>query len=517
MFRLKIVSTYVIGVLLLAGVSHFYLTGTLVPEMEDGAETSIRRAAVIAEQTKRMDHFALAEKAEALADDPELYRRMRLDKNKDLLKRLREEYAGGGEAIQKKLGEEKAAKRRTEDDTFKLTYNDVRHLAVHERLLVDKYRYRDERMPKAEGRRNMELDLLHRKPVRPDLVMALDRDGVGVAALGETRYSWFGRDVAKDHGALLSVVQNPNETQYQFDVWRWSWKSGDDPSLYQVAIAPIRSSVADEPAGVIVMGYSIDDGTARDSQRLLSGITVDDDAAPGVDVDDLPHTPELAYFYGGQIYGSTFDTKSEEKLRQVLFEQRGITQSDDPEQRLLLEYKETTYQAFVRFFPGQFDVDNPTGFVIMSNLDKAKQPVYAVSTNIWYTAAGIALLGLLLLLMFYQQFIKPIEEIEESIGDVLSGNKDASFVLSSEGSIFNSLAQGLNLMSAYLQGKPMPDEEAELEGWGELVDDNGNNAGSSGGGSGGDSPDVQGVEMPGMGGGGGAGDGGSDDGDGTKS
>lgn len=513
MFRVKIISTYLLGILLLAGVSHFYLRGTLVPDVEEASESSLRRAAVIAEQTKRIDHFSLKEKAEALADDPELYRRMRLDEesNADLLERLRKEYAGGGESIKKKLGEEKAEERRTDGDEFELQYKDIRHLAVHERLLVDKYRYRDEREPKTKGRRNIELDLLHRKPVRPDVVMALDRNGVGVAALGETRYSWFGRDVAEDHGQVLSVVQNPNETRYQLDVWRWSWRSGDDPSMYQMAMVPIRRSVTDEPAGAIVMGYSIDDGTARKSQALLAGIT-DDDEADTTDeaLDKLPNTPELAFFYGGEIYGSTFDSKEEGKLSTLLFDQQGITGADKPEQRLQFEFEGNQYQAFVRFFPNQYDVEDPSGFVIMSNTENAKEPIYEVSRRIWYTAGGIALLGLMLLLLFYQQFMRPIEEIEESVGEVLSGHKDATFVISDDRSIFTSLAQGLNLMSAYLQGKPMPDEEDQLEGWGELVGDSGDadSDGETGGGDGG-SPDVQGVQMPGMGGddGGGKGDG----------
>ncbi|MFB6373288.1 MAG: hypothetical protein ABEN55_09285 [Bradymonadaceae bacterium] len=115
------------------------------------------------------------------------------------------------------------------------------------------------------------------------------------------------------------------------------------------------------------------------------------------------------------------------------------------------------------------------------------------------------------MLFFYYRFIKPASEIEETIGEILNGNKEAEFVVSRNSGIFENLAQGLNLMSAYLQGKPMPDEEAELEGWGEMVGD-GPDVGGDDSGGGGGSPDVQGVQMPGMGPGGD-----DDDGDDDKS
>ena len=98
--------------------------------------------------------------------------------------------------------------------------------------------------------------------------------------------------------------------------------------------------------------------------------------------------------------------------------------------------------------------------------------------------------------------MRPIAKLEDGVTEILAGNKDFEFDVDDD-SVFASLAQGLNLMSAYLQGKPMPDDAEDLGGWGELIGDNGQ---SSEGPS-----EVHGVPM---GPGGDGSDGSSDDADG---
>ncbi|MFB6264266.1 MAG: hypothetical protein ABEL76_11680 [Bradymonadaceae bacterium] len=505
MFRFKISAVHVVLVLGFLGAAHYLVRTNVVTEFELDAETSLRRAATIAEQSKRLDHFALHEKAQMLASDPKTFKYMTLEERPDLYSYLKnEKYSGiSASKISEKLGEERRKRKQKKGKEFELTAEDVRHLAVHERLLVGKYRFKNWKK-KSSDQRNIATGMLDHRPVRPDMVMALDSEGVGIAALGQDRYSWFGEKVKGDHLKTVEYVisnaaHNPQIDIPKRDLWQWSWRSGDDPSLYQVVLAPIRPTLAEKPAGVIVVGYSIDDGTAAKSQRLLAGVTTREGRAQGADARDLRAAPEVAYFHGQSIVGSTFSTGIVSNLEGRLFDKNDesnqgkldILDEDRPEKEIRLTIDGDPYMAFVRFFPEEFDVDKPSGMIILSNLKEAKAPALGTLRSLNWIALGLGLLGIILMLLLYHRFIRPLANIEETIGEILSGDEDAEFVLSGEHEVFSSLAQGLNLMSAYLRGEPMPEDEEELEGWGDLAA--GGEEPGAGGEGGGESPTVEGV------------------------
>ena len=468
MFRVNISLTHVLSVLVLVGTTHLLVRDNCVSDqnlenkLRTQAEVSLRRAAVTAEQAKQIDQAALAE-------DLKIYRYMTLQARPDLYKFLKKEkYSDISDSnIKKKLGE-----ARKQQDDFELSAEDIRHLAVYERLLVGKYRF-DNWRKSTQGKRNVDRGLLSRQPIQPDLVMALDSNGIGVAALGQDRYSWFGRDVAETHSGVISTIEDANSDPQlnvpRTEVWEWSWGEGDDRSLYQVAIAPIRPSKQDDPAGAIVVGYSIDDGTAEKNQRLFSGVTTaknntNADAQSGA-------TPQVAFFRGSNLHASTVSTERESALEGAFFDGLNILKDDKPEQLVEFQVQDQSYIAFVRFFPGQFDVDKPAGFVIFTDVDDVTAPAETIMSTMYWSGGIVLVMGLLVLLLLYYRFMKPLASIEETISEILDGNKDATFVLAGDHPIFSELAEKLNRMSAYLQGKPMPDDEMDEDwGWGDDLD-----------------------------------------------
>jgi len=504
MFRLKITLTHAILVGLVLAGAHMFISSEVKPSVEEEAELSLRRAALIAEQTKRLDHFSLQEKGEMVARDRETYEYLTLGREKLLEKINNAGVDLLGRNVRKKLGgEEDDDKAQKADEASEaggtnLATADLRHLAVHFRLLVAKNRFEAIAKDRASNTRKVGRALLERGPVRPELVAVVNGDGKAVAALGKDRYAWGATrqspNLASEYEGIQDVLDNPGRSPL-LDVWKWKWGSGDDTSLYQVAVVPLRPSVDASPAGAVVVGYQITDGAAENIQSLVGGVTDKKrDQIRHIGETDLP---DVAFFHGDSIHSSTFAPGLQSELGKRFFEERKILQKDTPEQVVRLTLEGKPYNAFVRFLPEQFEAERPTGVVVMANMAEARAPVLAALKKIRITAAIAVVLGVVLLLFFYQRFIEPVGEIEETIGEILSGNEEAEFVLSNEGTIFDSLAQGLNLVSAYLRGEPMPDEEGELEGWGDLVgpDDAG------GGGEDGGSPDVQGVQMPGMGGG----------------
>lgn len=509
MYRLKISLTHIVVVALLVGAVHYLMGSQITGKVEQRAESSLRRAAVIAEQTKRFDHFALQEKGRMVADDADTYDFLTLEREA-LIEEINDENPAILQTdVGKKLGEgdEKDVDAKGGEN---LSTKDLRHLAVDFRLRVAKHRFDNIQKDISESQRNLDLSLRERRPVRPDMVMAINSSGVGVAALGRDRYHWgsssLSPNVAKEHSIVRRVLDNPDAGP-RLDVWNWSWGPGDDPSLYQVAIVPIRSAAPDrqpDPAGVAVVGYTIHDGAAEEIQRLVGGVTAEQGKqTEHVETSDIESAPEVAFFHGESLQSSTLDSKRRRQLQKQLFEDKSFLEQEsfDPERTLKFELDGKSYISFVRFLPNQREAEKKTGVLVTANMDEATAPVQKVLSQFNMIALVLGLLGIGLMLFFYYQFIRPAGQIEETIAEILSGDKDAEFFVTSDDEVFSSLAQGLNLMSAYLQGKPMPDDEAEMEGWGDMVDgpDSPGDDGPGGGSGGGDSPDVQGVQMPGMG------------------
>ncbi len=468
MFRAKITLTFVILTCLLLGGVYFIMHGSIESAYEQDAEVALRRAATIEEQSVNLDEFALIKKARLTASNQQLYKRMLLDEEPDLYAQLHAKYPQASNPVE------------------------VRHLAVYDNpLTVDKIRLEDVKKS-TRKKRNIDLDLYQRRPTIPDIFLIVDRNGKGVAALGKDNYKWFGDNVAARFPIVLQAIK---DNQVKTAMWDWSWNEADNTDLYRVAIVPIRPHPDDKPAGVIITGNVIGGSLAKRSKRLMTGVSTQGSTHGAVAHATFESAPEVAFFQGNRIVGSTFSAAKDDALKKAAFGEAQILKSDEPEKLLRLKIGSDRYLAMVRFLNGEFgNSENPAGFIVLSNLTAATKPVTQAMSNVWAFGAVVLLVGLMALLFFISTFMAPAETIESGIGEILAGNKDYVFELRQKHPIFSSIAQGLNLMSAYLQGKPMPDDVDEMEGWGELI-------GDSGAGSGGGPAKVTGVAMPGMGGG----------------
>ena len=146
-------------------------------------------------------------------------------------------------------------------------------------------------------------------------------------------------------------------------------------------------------------------------------------------------------------------------LSDQLFAGGDILARADSEQRLEFEIGGETYLARVRAMPAYTGGDQPSGIVALTNLTEATSPLKNPSTNLWFAAGIIFLLGAVALLLFIQFFLRPIERLESNIQEVVAGNKDLVFEYRGSNKLAQGLAHQLNLMSAVLQGKPTLDED----------------------------------------------------------
>lgn len=459
MFRAKIILTYFVLLGVLTGGAYFLLHGSIQSSLQQQAQASLLRSATVAQQAMRLDELALIEKARFTAQGEQLYSTMRLTDNQLLYDEL---FARYPEAT---------------------TAEGVRHVAVYdEPLKVDEVRM--QAAAKAAAKiPNQDRKLYARTPAVPDIFMVLDQNGKAVAALGKGRKRWWRNNVAEKHPIVLRAVR---ENQIQTDVWQWAWNETDSTDLYRVAIVPIRPTPGQAARGVVVAGMLLHDGLASDSKDLLAGFT----ASPNP---DAAVAPKFAFFQGDRVVASTFIAAEEAELSAAAFTEAKLLDTDAPDSVHTLEFGGQSYHAVARFFSGEYGTaEAPAGFIVLSALADANKPVALATTNLIALAGATLLVGIILILFFIQASRKPLAEIENGLGEVIAGNKDHVFETTSKDEVFINITQGLNLMSAFLQGKPMPDDPNAHGDWGELMAENDANANAAPG-------KVTGVALPGMG------------------
>ncbi len=408
MFRVKITAMLTLVVLMVMAVVYFLLPPVLEDEFSARSRQALDVAATSMERDERLNDFSLMARAEEIAA-----------------------FVGMRDAFTSEYEE---------------PYEYNRHLGVYNKgLLRWQFIFSDAKKNR-EGQRQVTGDLLERAPHVPDLLFAVDEKGVGVAACCETsRYEWYKDDLSRNYPSLLSVADGRSRK----DIWTWSWDKGGAGSFYQVGIAPIMQG-PEKMLGAVIVGRQLSGDQARASSTALGG-------------------HQIAYFHKGQIFASTFNQGVDATLSKDIF--GGALRPGDAPPPLRVTVNDEEHLAQVRYFQrnatGQ---PGDSGFIVLSSLASGHKLIQNIKS-------GILIIGLLILVMLLasvliviRSFVKPFEEIDQGIQEVLAGKRDYVFNITGNFPFQSEMAQSLNLMSAFLQNKRMPDEDDEpTEGWGELL------------------------------------------------
>jgi len=225
--------------------------------------------------------------------------------------------------------------------------------------------------------------------------------------------------------------------------------------MNRVAVAPITQPDG-TIRGVLLVGYVL---TARDAQVKH----------------DLLGT-EVAYFHNGKVHTSSFisegtgenakeDGNKTQALNQVLFgsgdapgQQALQKNAPTPVFHLSMDGREFTAVA-APLHGNAFD--KTSGVVTLASISDGLDPVTAVGTKL----IGFGLLAILVLLgavvMTASRFIKPLDQIELGVAEIINGNIDYQF--RPVGPDFEGLSNGLNVMLARLLGREEPNEDEPEE------------------------------------------------------
>lgn len=444
MFRLQIVLTFVVILAIVVATSYATHRSGLTEAMTQDAEESLRRAATVAELEHVVEVSSLRSKAEFVAH------------GKDLADAITKIY--------EPVVEDQAPP--VKNTSREALHN--RHLKVHERLL--RYQKEFELYEQREGKtkKNIDLELQWRRPMINDLFFAVDTSGVALAALGKDLFSWNGNDVAKTQPLIQAVL---DDGRTRTGIIRWSFEQNvglNQRALYLVSIAPIRLLQGGDVVGAVVVGNLINDGMAQRHKTLYAGVAEQD--LPDAEVTRvLKSAPDIVYFQGSKVLASSFDPGVQKTIGHALFKGAKLLELEGTEKVTTLEDVDgVSYLVRARLLPRQKKSKEPTGFAVLTNVKHALKPLEGPGRLTLIVGMLGGFVAVVLLLVFIQLFLKPLADLEHGMQEVIAGHKDHEFTAPKSNKAAVGLAQQLNLMSAFLQNKRMPDADDEGGGWGDL-------------------------------------------------
>jgi hypothetical protein len=418
MIRFKILITFVLLTLVVGGVGYATHQRAAGAALEADADASLRRSEAIAQLEIRTIEHSMANKASAIAQQP------------DLIKAVTADYS------------------EHEDPVGDRYYEVGIAITSRDNELKDYTAGPGKGVPASDAP-------LYNRLGKPDLFFAVDNKGIGLAAVGPDLLRWRGTDVSKAYPIIAEAM---TKNDVRTSIMHFSYDAKVEGSLYILAIAPIRASVADMPSGAVVVGYQISDGLAKRLQRLAAGVP--DGADDSADTARLMRSaPQIAVFYDKTFVGSTFDTAKRGSVAQDLLATQDMVAKEGVEKATRTEIDGEPFFARARLLSGHTDDKTPVGVIALTSVEQATAPLANPGSTTLLITLIIALIGAALSYVFLHLYLREFEKLEQTIQEIIAGNKDAVFSAGASNELATGLAQQLNLMSAYLQGKPMPDDD----------------------------------------------------------
>jgi uncharacterized protein GlcG (DUF336 family) len=258
------------------------------------------------------------------------------------------------------------------------------------------------------------------------------------------------------YGAKYPAVGAALKGQAVKDVWNLQGR------VVEVGVAPILRTDG-SIAGALLLGYVPSSKQAQHLRDTLGS--------------------EIAFFHGGKVHASSFvsegsgdgakeDTSKIQALQNLLF--AGPELAKDPLQKGVpttvrhYQLENNDYAMVAAPLPGNFS-DKTSGVLLLSSVSDVVAQASAEGRPVLFLGLISILVALAASVMTAKRFIKPLDQIELGVGEVINGNIDYTF--KPVGPDFEGLSNSLNVMLARLLGRDEPNEDAveeeenEVEKW----------------------------------------------------
>jgi hypothetical protein len=263
-------------------------------------------------------------------------------------------------------------------------------------------------------------------------------------------------EYGEPYGARFPAVAAALKGQAVFDIWTLQGR------VTEVGVAPVVRPDG-TVGGALLVGYVPSAKRAQQLREILG--------------------TEIAFFREGKVYTSSLvsegtgddakeDTSKVPALTNVLFsgpalakealEKHGAT----PRTHQTIDGAE--YAMVAAPLPGNFD-DKSSGVLLLSSVSDAANRARTAAAPLLMLGLLAIVVALVASVMTAKRFIRPLDQIELGVGEVINGNIDYTF--KPVGPDFEGLSNSLNVMLARLLGRDEPNEDAveeeetEVEKW----------------------------------------------------
>ncbi len=281
-------------------------------------------------------------------------------------------------------------------------------------------------------------DGLQKQARKADIVAVMDATGKVIA-----RDLNPNADYGDMLGAKFPAVAQALKGEAVNDTWTWQGR------VHTVALAPIERADG-RVAGGLLLGWVVSARTAQENRDLLGA--------------------EIGYFHNGKVHASSFvsaadpskeDVGRTQNLSKWLFDDAKLAQvalrQAAPSEVTHFVLEGTDYSVVAAPMPGNF-ADKSSGFVILASRSNGVGKLQMSGTKVVYLGVVAMLVVLIGVAMTARRFVRPLDQIELGVGEVINGNIDYTF--KPVGPDFEGLSNSLNVMLARLLGRAEPNDEA---------------------------------------------------------
>jgi hypothetical protein len=243
--------------------------------------------------------------------------------------------------------------------------------------------------------------------------------------------------------------------QHDIIAWREAWGDEQSRILTLVAATPVHSWLPGGGLGpvsyVALIGFPVSDQLARDAQTVLG-------------------QSSLVYTLGTSVVGTSLPSEVTRRLQSASYragegaEPMSWAEFLSPDNNVRMATAQSGVNQYV-VARGGFGDDRAgrevAGFVVVASLTEAMATTKSIGFSLPVLGILILVFGMTALVLIVSNFVKPLIKIDYGLQQVILGNTDYIWEIDSKNSFHCGMAYSLNVMSAFLQGKPLPDEEVE--------------------------------------------------------
>ena len=226
------------------------------------------------------------------------------------------------------------------------------------------------------------------------------------------------------------------------------WDRG--AKMWRTAATPVK--VAGKVEGALVIAYEITTAETRKEHDQF-----------GTHVVYFKDKDIMAFSFSLGGAAGKEDASKADALKQALFASDALKHvnksmtDQKPSEPFQITFLNETYDAIAGFLPGQLSHSN-SGFVVLSSLTKAKEPVNRIRWMLMIMGIFSMIFVLGGMYVITRHFINAEDKLELGVSEIINGNLEYIFEGKGE---FEGLANAINVMLARLLGRPEPGEEMD--------------------------------------------------------